>query len=84
MLVDRYKQTKLHFNFKNKDSKDHLTAIGDIVERVVSIEQEGIIVFLQSYKYLQTVREALKPRSFYKHSFFDGKDATNIFESYQQ
>jgi len=37
LLLDRYKNTKLLFNFKNKENKEHIAAIGDIVGRVAEL-----------------------------------------------
>lgn len=84
MLVERYGSTSLLFNFRNKENKEQLSAVAAMLGRAAELESEGIIAFFQSYKYLLTVKQFIKEEPYFGRCFFDDKEGTHVFESYQK
>ena len=82
--MQQYKQQNLSYDFRHRENQLHLEALRFVVERVHEIEPQGIIVFVQNYKYLDVVKEALSHSAISDMCIFDNKNDNSVFEKYQK
>lgn len=79
---------ELFYNFQNKNCPYLLKNTIDLVEEVAKEVPDGLIVFVQSYNFLEILRDKLKNskiESFSKKRiFFDSKNTANVIAEYEK
>ena len=58
-MLGRHRKKELSLIHATKSSPDTIEAIKDVLVKAKQVTSEGIVVFLQSYSFLEVVRGAI-------------------------
>lgn len=75
---------ELIYNFQNKNCPHLLRNTIELVEEIAEEVPDGLIVFVQSYNFLEILRNKMKNSNSQKRVFFDAKNCLNLIAEYEK